>query len=185
MNSALLQNWLSPLLVVSLVYLGAFAFTFGVLMPAQTLLLPEVVHHASILFLPHGIRVLTAWLYGWRALLLLAPSSLVTHAYLFGTAGFSTSYFFAALFGIVCATSSFWLFAKLGMDFHQAEAKLVSWREILLAGSFASLINTAGSGYFYGFEVQSASVYFLGDLGGLLACMFILMLVFRWMRRAR
>lgn len=185
MNSALLQNWLSPLLVISLVYLGAFAFTFGVLMPAQTLLLPEVAHHASLLFLPHGVRVLTAWLYGFRALLLLTPSSLLTHAYLFGTAGFSTSYFFAALFGIFCATSSFWLFAKLGMDFHQAETKLVSWQEILLAGSFASIINAAGSGFFYGFDVQSASVYFLGDLGGLLACMVILMLVFRWMRRTR
>lgn len=152
-------------------------------MPAQTLLLPEFSHYASILFLPHGVRVLTAWLYGWRALLLLAPSSLLTHAYLFGTAGFSSSYFFAALFGIFCATSSFWLFAKLGMDFHQEQKKLVSWREIFLTGSFASLINVAGSAYFYGFEVKSASVYFLGDLGGLLACLGILMLVFRWVRR--
>lgn len=185
MQSTFLPNWLLPLVVVSLAYLGAFALTFGVLMPAQTLLLPEFAHYASILFLPHGVRVLTAWLYGFRALLLLAPSALLTHAYLFGTAGFSGNYFFAALFGIFCATSSFWLFAKLGMDFHQEQAKLVSWWEILLAGSFASIINVAGTSYFYGFEIQSASVYFVGDLGGLLACMVILMLGFRAMRRAR
>lgn len=172
-------------MVVSLAYLGAFAFTFAILMPAQRLVLPEFAHHASILFLPHGVRVLTAWLYGWRAMLLLAPSALLTHAYLFGTAGFSGSYFFAALFGILCATSSFWLFAKLGMDFHQEQERLIFWREILMTGSFASIINVAGTSYFYGFEIQSASAYFVGDLGGLLTCMVMLMLVFRWMRRAR
>lgn len=185
MYSTFLSNWLLPLVVVSLAYLGVFAFTFGVVMPAQRLMLPEFAHHASIMFLPHGVRVLTAWLFGWRALLLLSPSALFTHAYLFGTAGFSSGYFFAALFGIFCATTSFWLLAKLGMDFQHEQANLTSWREILLAGSSASIINVAGTSYFYGFEVQSASAYFVGDLGGLLVCMLILMLGFRWMRRAR
>lgn len=185
MQSTFSSDLLLPLAVVSFVYLGAFAFTFGVLMPVQTLVLPEFVHYASILFLPHGVRVLTAWLYGWRALFLLAPSALLTHAYLFGTTGFSGGYFFGALFGIFCATLSFWLFAKLGMDFHQEQANLISWREILMTGSFASIINVSGTSYFYGFEIQSASAYFIGDLGGLLACMVILMLGFRWLRRTQ
>lgn len=178
-------DWLMPLAVVSVAYLSAFAVTFGLLMPAQRLVLPDFANHASILFLPHGVRVLTAWLYGWRALLLLAPSALLTHAYLFGTEGFSTNYFFAALFGLFCATFTFWLFAKLGMNFRQGQARLASWREILLAGSFASIINVAGTSYFYGFEIQSASAYFVGDLGGLLAAMVVLMLCFRWLRRTR
>ena len=176
------SDWMMPVAVVSIAYLGAFAVTFGLLMPVQRLLLPDFANHASILFLPHGVRVLTAWLYGWRALLLLAPSALLAHAYLFGTQGFSTGYFFAALFGLFCATFSFWLFAKLGMDFRQGQARLASWREILLAGSFASVINVVGTSYFYGFEIQSASAYFLGDLGGLLAAMILLMLGFRWAR---
>lgn len=185
MQFTLFSNWLVPLGVVSLAYLGAFWLTFGFLVPAQKTVLPEFANNASILFLPHGVRVLTAWLYGWRALVLLAPSALLTHAYLFGTAGFSGGYFFAALFGIFCATSSFWLFAKLGMDFHQEQARMISWREILLAGSFASVINVAGTSYFYGFEIRSASAYFVGDIGGLVASMLILMLVFRVMRMAR
>lgn len=154
-------------------------------MPVQRMLLPEFANNASILFLAHGVRVLTAWLYGWRALFLLTPSALLTHAYLYGAEGFSSDYFFAAMFGIFCATSSFWLFAKLGMDFHQEQGRLTSWREILLAGCFASVINVTGISYFYGFEIQSASAYFIGDLGGLLACMVVLMLIFRWIRPKR
>ncbi|EAQ05549.1 hypothetical protein SKA53_00644 [Yoonia vestfoldensis SKA53] len=71
------------------------------------------------------------------------------------------------------------------MDFRQEQAKLTSWREILMTGSFASIINVSGTSYFYGFEIQSASAYFIGDLGGLLACMVILMLGFRWLRRTQ
>lgn len=176
-------NGLAPLGVVSFAYLGAFAVTFGLLMPAQRLILGEFANHASIMFLPHGVRVLTAWLYGWKAMPLLTPSALLTHAYLFGIEGFSGNFFFAALFGIFCATFSFWLFAKLGMDFRQGQGRLTSWREILLAGSFASVINAAGTAYFYGFEIRSASAYFMGDLGGLLAAMAILMMGFRVARR--
>lgn len=177
------SDWMLPLAVVSVAYLGAFAVTFGLLMPAQRLVLLDFANYASILFLPHGVRVLTAWLYGWRALPLLAPSALLTHAYLFGTEGFSSGYFVAALFGLFCATFSFWLFAKLGMDFRQGQTRLASWREILLTGSFASIINVAGTSYFYGVEIRSASAYFIGDLGGLLVAMVVLMLCFRWMRK--
>jgi hypothetical protein len=183
MQSIFFSNWLVPLGIVSLAYLGAFLLTFGLLMPVQRAVLPEFSHHASILFLPHGVRVLTAWLYGWRALLLLAPSSLLTHAYLYGTAGFSGGLFSAALLGIFCATFSFWFLAKIRMDYRFALARKISWREILLAGSLASVFNVVGSSYFYGFEIQSASAYFVGDLGGLLASMVILMLGFRWMRK--
>ncbi|EAQ06407.1 hypothetical protein SKA53_04948 [Yoonia vestfoldensis SKA53] len=185
MKYSLIKNLLIELMLVSLLYIAAFALTFGLLMPAQRMVLPEFANYASILFLPHGVRVLTAWLFGLRAVLLLAPGGLLTHGFLHGTAGFSIDYFFAALFGIICATSTFWLFATMRMDFHRERAKTISWREILLAGSFASVINVAGTSYFYGSDIQSSSAYFIGDLGGLLACMVILMFGFRWIRRAR
>jgi hypothetical protein len=185
MHRERLNSWVMPFGIVSVAYLASFGATFGILMPAQRLVLPDFANYASILFLPHGVRVLTAWLYGWRALLLLAPSALLTHAYLFGTAGFSGAYFFAALFGLFCATFSFWALAKLGMEFRQGHSRMTSWREILLAGSLASIINVAGTSYFYGFEARSASAYFIGDLGGLLVMMAILMLCFRALRLGR
>ncbi len=70
----------------------------------------------------------------WGAcVLLLCPSALMTHGYLFGTAGFSGSYFFAALFGIFCAMLSFWLFAKQGWNLGRVSR---GWR---LGGRFCLL----------------------------------------------
>lgn len=185
MQRLILVNWLIPLALVSILYLASFAVTFGVFMPVQQQILPDLLHSSSILFLPHGVRVLTAWLYGWRAVLFLAPGGLVSHTHLFGFAGLCGWPFFAAIVGLVCASLSFWLLARLGMDFRFGRTGLASWREILLAGSVASIINVVGSFLFFGLEVRSASVYFLGDLAGLLTAMLVLLLAFRWYRKAR
>lgn len=185
LQTVVLNGLLIPISVVSIAYITAFAITFGLFMPVQRMALPDLANEASIVFLPHGVRVLTAWLYGWRALLLLAPGALLTHAYLFGSSGFWGGYFVAALFGLFCATFSFWLFSKLGMDFRLAQAKMASWREILLAGSFASVINVTGTWFFYGFNLRTASAYFFGDLCGLVAAMLILMIIFRQLRKTR
>lgn len=154
------------------------------LVPIQSLFLPELENYAALIFLPHGVRVLTAWLYGWRSLLLLAPSALLTHSYLYGSYGFSIEYFFAALFGIFCATLSFWVLSKMGLEFRYSKSEVASWRQILIAGGVASLINVVGTSTFYGFDSMSSFAYFIGDLGGLLAMLVILMMWFR-LRRYR
>lgn len=181
------KEWLVATAVVSFAYLSAFSFTFGVLTPAQAVVLPELAGFASVVFLPHGVRVLTAWLYGWRAIPLLAPSSLLTHAYLFGSQGFASGFFFGAFFGIGCAVLSFWLLAKFGLDFRHGkqEARLASWKEVLLAGSLASLINATGSAFFFSLDLWSKAAYFAGDIIGLIVSMLVLAVVFRVARRMR
>lgn len=185
MRETAIVDWVLPLFVVSCAFLAAFFLTFWFLMPLQLWLMPDTLRHASLLFLPHGVRVLTAWLYGWKSIVLLAPASFAAHIYLFGLQGLFDIYILATVVGLLCAPFSFWLLAKLGMEFREGRAPMVSWREILLAGSVASLINGAGSTYFFGGEIRFASAYFMGDLGGLLTSMILLMLGFRWMRKAR
>lgn len=179
MQSKFLTAWIVPTLIVSCAYAAAFVLTFGILMPVQDAIVPELMNYASMVFLPHGVRVLTAWLYGWRAIIFLLPATLATHAYLYGSMGFTGAYFFAPLSSILCATSSFWLLAKLGLDFRQSSGRLTSWREILLAGSLASIVNVIGVGYFFELDLRSASAFLVGDVGGLLAAMFMLMIAFR------
>lgn len=55
-------------LIASGLYLAAFLVVFEVVTPLQSMFFPEFPSRASLLFLPHGIRVLTAWLLGWRAI---------------------------------------------------------------------------------------------------------------------
>lgn len=176
---------LVTLTIVSGAYFLAFAVSFGLIMPAQRVFWPEFANHASILFLPHGVRVLVAWLYGWRAIFFLMPSALVTHAYLFGLDGLSANYLFGALSGVVCATASFAVLAQLGMDFRAGQGRFASWREVLLAGSFASVINVIGTSFFFGSDFSSASAYFIGDLVGLMVAMVLMMLAFRLFRKTR
>jgi hypothetical protein len=46
--------------MISSAYFLAFATTFAVVMPAQDAVLPAFGNYASLLFLPHGVRVIAA-----------------------------------------------------------------------------------------------------------------------------
>ena len=60
-------------LIVSCVYIVTFSLTFGFVFPLQQLLFSGVSTQVSLLFLPHGVRVLTLYFYGWRGMFYLLP----------------------------------------------------------------------------------------------------------------
>lgn len=62
-------------LIVSVVYIVTFSLTFGFVLPLQQLLFSGVSTQVSLLFLPHGVRVLTLYFYGWRGMFYLLPVS--------------------------------------------------------------------------------------------------------------
>jgi arginine exporter protein ArgO len=185
MKSDILSDWALPILLISGAYLLGFAVTFALVMPLQDAFTPSFGNYASLVFLPHGVRVVAAWLYGWRSLLFLAPGAILTHSYLYGSAGFSADYMMAVFFGVFCAALSFWFFALLGMDFRLHKSNRVNWRDIMLAGGAASVLNSVGTKLFFNNDIATASARFLGDVTGMIVSMFILMLIFRVLRRIR
>ena len=52
----------------------------------------------------------------------------------------------------------------------------------MVAGCLASVINTLGIGWMLGLDITTMTGYLLGDVSGLFACMFILMLTFKALR---
>jgi hypothetical protein len=176
-------QWLLPAAVISLAFVIAFAITFGLFMPIQDRLFPDLGANASLIFLPHGVRVIAAWLYGWRSIILLAPGAVLAHAWLYGAAGFGLDSTLAMSFGLFCAAFSFWLLSLVGMDFRLQAARAVNWRDVLLAGTFASLLNVIGTTYFFGLDPASSAAYLIGDVVGMFAALVVLMLVFRILRR--
>jgi len=60
--------------LISFVYIITFSLTFGFIFPLQQLLLSGVSAKVGLLFLPHGVRVLTLYFYGWRGMLYLIPA---------------------------------------------------------------------------------------------------------------
>lgn len=183
MRDRALSGWVAPTLMISAAYILAFATTFAVAMPVQDTVLPAFGNYASLLFLPHGVRVIAAWMYGWRSLLFLAPGAVLTHSYLYGSAGFSFDYMVAVFSGVVCAAFGFWFFALLGMDFRLSNRNHVNWRDVMLAGAASSIVNSVGTKIFFGNDVQTAAARFFGDVTGMVVSIFVLMLIFRAMRQ--
>lgn len=178
----LASRYLIPAALVMLAYGLAMVATFALLMPLQLKVLPEYANHASLLFLPHGVRVLTAWLYRWRSVILLLPASLAGHVYLDGF-DFALSELLASLAGVVCAVMVFEALLRLGVDLYPAKSKRVHWLELALVGGLASIINGIGTALFYGNDLTTASARFLGDVTGVVASLFLLVVFVRFAER--
>jgi hypothetical protein len=182
MTDRIMWDWLVPALIITLSYITAFILTFAVFMPLQAAIVPELGSYASLIFLPHGVRVIAAWLYGWRSLVLLAPGSIITHAYLFGTAGFELDKMLAVSAGVFSAAFSFWLLSRMGLDFRLKTSRQVNWRDVMLAGTLAAVLHVIGATHYFGLTIPSIAAYLIGDVVGMVVSIFALMLIFRFLR---
>ena len=59
--------------VITIAYIMAFAITSAIITPLQNYLLSSIPNTISILFLPHGVRVLATRYFGWRSIFYLLP----------------------------------------------------------------------------------------------------------------
>ena len=176
------DDWLFPFIIITVIYLISFGLTIYWLLPVQEMFAPEMAAFASLLLLPHGVCVLSAWLLGWQSTVLIAPVALFSPWLLFDSEGFYASAILAASSALMRAATSFWLLAKAGLDFQISNSKPANWRDIMVAGCLASVINTLGIGWMLGLDTTTMTGYLLGDVSGLFACMFILMLTFKALR---
>jgi hypothetical protein len=55
------------------------------------------------------------------------------------------------------------------MDFRLTADKRANWRDIMLAGSIASVINTFGMGWAFDHNFATLGGYFIGDISGMFA----------------
>ena len=60
--------------MISIAYIASYTLVVGFFYPLQSLIFPTFTSTISLLFLPHGIRILAAYYYGWKAFFLLLPS---------------------------------------------------------------------------------------------------------------
>lgn len=169
-------------MVVSSLYVAAFIVMMYWLFPLQTTYTLQITEYTSLLFLPHGVRILAAWLLGWRSIILIAPSALYTHWLIMGWAGFSVLGILGALCGVTCAAFAFWLVGKISVRFNTKSDTNIHWSHVMLVGIAASVFNSVGMGLAFQHNAASISGYFIGDITGLLTCLLILMIVFKLLR---
>ncbi|MGV6805330.1 MAG: hypothetical protein ACWA49_14115 [Ruegeria sp.] len=178
-----MRSWASETLYASLAYVAASIMTFWVLMPMQNAFFPEYPSRASLLFLPHGVRVLTAWLLGWRAVFAMLPGVFLVFAFLGGVDVFLPSRLAAILIAVSTAPLVFYLLKRMGWDLFPAPDRTPCWPCIMGVGFITSILVSALTNLAFGSATAEYFAYLIGDLSGLLFLMFALYFAFRYMER--
>ena len=96
-------------------------------MPIQNMAFPDYSSHASLIFLPHGVRVIAAWLLGWRSVIALLPGVFLAYYYLAGASVFELSRLIGMAVAVVVAPFLFYLALSLihHLRAHETKANLV------------------------------------------------------------
>ena len=186
---SLSEHWLG---ISILVYLLTFIVWRYLILPLELSLTNENAIFASFLFLPHAVRVLSAWLLGPKSLIAMIPAGVAVS--FIGGASPSQGYeliqeVILATFSASSAVMAFELMRFCKIDAYPKDEGIVSWRTILFGGVLASIINSLGStwlksGFFAPSELMEVIIRFiLGDTLGLLFGMLIITLIFRQLRQ--
>lgn len=177
------QTLVKETVVVTFAYLGAFFATLEIFMPIQAAFFAEFPSRASLLFLPHGVRVLTAWLLGWRSVLVLLPGVVFVFVYMAGWGAFAPSRLAAIVIAVTMPAACFALLRLLGRDLSPAAERRPCWPCIMGVGLMISVLGALLTNYAFGSAPKDYIAYLIGDVFGLFFLMLILMLVFRSLRR--
>ena len=183
------QHWLG---ITTLAYLVTFVVWRYLILPMEISLTSENAIFASFLFLPHAIRVLSAWLLGPKSLIAMIPAGVAVSL----ISGRSPPQGYELLLEVILATfaassavMAFEFMRLCKIDAYPKDDGVVSWRTVMFGGVLASIINSLGStwlksGYFDAALILEVIVRFvLGDALGLLAGMLTIMLVTRYLRK--
>ena len=169
-------------LVVSFAYFAAFIVTFEVVTPVQNLFFPVFGNQASLLFLPSGVRVLSAWLLGWRSIVALAPGVFIAFYYLLGINVFGPSRIIAILIAITVPAATFHAFRLLWRNISPRPDQKPCWPCVMVVGTVISIVGSLLTNYVSGNTSIDYLAYFIGDFFGLLFLMMGLMFGFRALR---
>jgi hypothetical protein len=168
--------------LVSAAYLIAFAATFLLVEPLQSSVIGDIPAEVSLCFLPHGVRVIAAWLFGWRSVLYLMVPTLAMQPLVYGDDAYTIGPLLIALVGVTCAPLAFSLMSLAG----SVEAFTINrprWRFLMLAGTLASIMNSAAAVIIMSSDAGSIAAYWVGDIGGLFVALVTLLFVVRLVRR--
>lgn len=183
------QHWLG---ITTLAYLVTFVVWRYLILPMEISLTSENAIFASFLFLPHAIRVLSAWLLGPKSLIAMIPAGVAVSL----ISGTSPPQGYELLLEVILATfaassavMAFEFMRLCKIDAYPKDDGVVSWRTVLFGGVLASIINSLGStwlksGYFDAALILEVITRFvLGDVMGLLVGMLTILLVTRYLRK--
>jgi len=178
-------HWFS---VVTLSYIGLYLIQANLILPLEKTYFGNLTEYASLLFLPHAVRVIASWLLGPKAILALFPATLISMHFYQPIIDGELGFYLYTLFSSATAVIAFEFLKLIKMDIYPRGERMSSWRNVLFAGFLASIFNSLGSVYFTNVIPETDKLielifrFIIGDVLGLLVSMFVLMIVFRYYR---
>jgi len=190
MNQLLSKFFLHWFVLIFLAYLGLVAVQNLVIMPIETMLVERNVALVSLLYLPHAVRVLGAWMVGPNSLLAPIPASFIVYFVTRPDTGPSTQAdIIIPMIGALCAPVAFELMRVFRIDVYPKSTGVISWRTLVFAGLFSSIINSFFSTLFLEgrFPIEDTfdvlTRFIIGDVMGLVLVLLILVGLLKTSRR--
>jgi hypothetical protein len=190
MNQLLSKFFLHWFVLIFLAYLGLVAVQNLVIMPIETMLVERNVALVSLLYLPHAVRVLGAWMVGPKSILALIPASIIVYFVTRPDTGPSTQAdIIIPMIGALCAPVAFELMRVFRIDVYPKSTGVISWRTLVFAGLFSSIINSFFSTLFLEgrFPIEDTfdvlTRFIIGDVMGLVLVSLILVGLLKTSRR--
>ena len=181
-------------LIVVLAYVFCHGVTALVVTPIQGRLLPELTVFASLVYLPHGVRVLATWAFGWKAVPALVVGTGIS-AWIFRPTEdwvlIEPVLLQGILVGSMSAFVAFEVAKMLGFNLYFGGSRGLNWKGMIMIGAISSIINSIGQTLVHSGLIgldhlpELLIIYAAGDLIGLMMCMVALMFIFRWSRLDR
>jgi hypothetical protein len=165
---------------------SAFVFAFAlvdlVVEPVQHQFLSSSTMAGSLLFIPHGIRVLAVWLCGVRAILPLIAAEFLGGIFLWQPDVGLDVLLGSSMVGGLCVYLTFEVFRLAGIEMRPdgKDSALTNWKSLILLASIASVFNSIGKQIFFGGlvpltdEVLILAMFWIGDTLGTFACLLLL-----------
>ncbi len=168
-------------IVVTIAYLVAFSLTTAVIVPIQSMYLTAVPPAISLLFLPHGVRMLAAHFFGWKSILYLLPVSYFMYGLLIQPQGVPLIGPIVSLLACYVGMKLVSLFAHIS----STEMDTSMWKWLLLGGFLGSILNGLGLGLLQNeFSLSTQMLgYAIGDVSGQFALMLALIYYFRYIQK--
>ena len=161
-----------------------------IILPIETSLISHNTAIVSILYLPHSVRVLAAWLIGPRAIFALVPASLIVQFIMKIDDGMLLpADVIIAMVGALCAPVAFELMRGLRINIYPTRYGVVSWRTLVFGGFLSSILNSFFSTFFLEdkYPVQDTfnvlTRFIIGDVMGLVVVLFLFLGLLRVFRR--
>ena len=155
--------------------------------PLQQLFLSAAVMPGSLLFIPHGIRVVATWLCGARAMVPLILAELFGTMVLWQPAIDFNAMVGSSIVGGLCVYCVFEVFRLSGINLYNdgEHCSLVNWKLLIIIASIASVLNSGGKNMFLGDipselnDLSIVTLFWVGDTLGVVLCLLLMIFIKR------